>query len=128
MSEKEKEAQFARMWNEASKIKREKFRNRLQSKLATRKILLTEENAKAYYLGLPLAPSTEGLYETGPTEVRGERREFRRRAGRGGRGRPGGRPGRRPPPLRRQARRLSPDFAENSEAAYEPVTEVLGRP
>ena len=104
MSEKEKEAQFQRMWDEASKIKREKFRNRLQSKLATRKVMFTEENARSYYLGLPLAPSTEGLYETGPSEVREERREFRRQAGRGGRrpGRGGGRgPGRKPPHGRR---------------------------
>ena len=102
MSEKEKEGQFARMWNEASKIKREKFRNRLKSKLATRKILFNEENSKAYYLGQPLAPSTEGLYETGPSEAREDRRSFRRRAPprRGGRGARGGRGGR--TPLRRR--------------------------
>ncbi len=101
MAEKEKEAQFVRMWNEPSKIKREKFRNRLKSKLTTRKIMFNEENAKAYWMGMPVAPATEGLYETGPSGVREERRDMRRRGGPRGRG-PRRRPPRRGPPKGRR--------------------------
>lgn len=77
----EKDQQFTRMWNEANKSKREKFRNNLKSKLAARGIIYNESNARAYWNGDVALITPEKPYEERPREERFERR----RPPRGGR-------------------------------------------
>lgn len=74
----EKEHQFTRMWNEESKPKREKFRNRMKAQLDILHLPSTEENARAYYTGNLSIPQPERLYQS-------ERPERPFREGRGGR-------------------------------------------
>jgi len=71
----DKDQQFTRMWNEGNKSKREKFRNLMKSKLAARKIGISESNARAYFNGNVASIQPERLYESErPREDRFERR------------------------------------------------------
>src|SRR4030065_2903953 len=69
----DKDQQFTRMWNEGNKSKREKFRNLMKSKLAARKIGLSESNARAYFNGNVESIQPERLYES--ERARGDRVE-----------------------------------------------------
>gem|GEM_PF-2792485 len=79
----EKEHQFSRMWNEESKPKREKFRNRMKAQLDILHVTVTEENARAFYTGNLSVPLQERLYQSERPEPsfrqdRGRRRPMRR--------------------------------------------------
>ena len=78
----DKDQQFTRMWNEANKSKREKFRNMLKSKLSARGIIFNESNARAYWNGDVALITPEKPYEERPREERFERRPPPRRGGR----------------------------------------------
>ena len=75
----DKDLQFTRMWNEANKSKREKFRNLMKSKLAARQIIFNESNARVFYNGNVALITPEKPYEERPREERFERRPPRRR-------------------------------------------------
>ncbi len=77
----EKDLQFNRMWNDESKPKREKFRNRMKAKLDILHIEFTEENARAYFHGRLRSRRPESLY------ARPERESQFRHRGRPSRGR-----------------------------------------
>jgi hypothetical protein len=77
----DKDQQFTRMWNEANKSKREKFRNMLKSKLEARQIIFNESNARAYHNGDVALITPEKPYEERPREDRFERRPPPRRRG-----------------------------------------------
>lgn len=59
----DKNQQFTRMWNEENKSKREKFRNRMKSKLDLLHVEVTEENARAFYNGRLTVRQPERLYQ-----------------------------------------------------------------
>jgi len=77
----EKDQQFSRMWNEANKSKREKFRNLLKSKLEARQIIFNESNARAFWIVYVALTTPEKPYEERPREERFERRPPPRRRG-----------------------------------------------
>ena len=77
----DKDQQFTRMWNEANKSKREKFRNLLKSKLLARGIIYNESNARAYWNGDVALITPEKPYEQPQREERFERRPPPRRRG-----------------------------------------------
>ncbi|MCI4371023.1 MAG: hypothetical protein L3J78_00050 [Thermoplasmata archaeon] len=73
----DKNQQFTRMWNEENKAKREKFRNRMKSKLDLFHVEVTEENARAFYNGRLTVRQPERIYQM--PERQDERRPPRRR-------------------------------------------------
>lgn len=71
----DKDQQFTRLWNEKNAVKRGRFRNLMESKLAARKLPFTEANARSFYNGAALAIPTERIYESerGPSTERFQR-------------------------------------------------------
>jgi hypothetical protein len=59
----EKDLQFNRMWNEENTAKRQKFRNRMKSKLDVLHVDFSEQNARDFYHGRLTERRPETLYQ-----------------------------------------------------------------
>lgn len=73
-----KRDQFDRLWNASSRTKRLQFRNRMRMKLQQIGKRLTEDNARAYYMGRLKSPEPETPYATMFRERRGTPNRRRR--------------------------------------------------
>lgn len=59
-----KRDQFDRLWNASSRAKRQQFRNQMRMKLQQIGKRLSEENARAYYMGRLKSTEVETPYAT----------------------------------------------------------------